>query len=394
MNEDRRSFRSPDPRRIAEFAATGRRLEHERARAAGKLQRLLRETPRKEWPWLARNAELHDCGALEELSAEIDRRLDASPREALVLAELATVIADSLPEDAYPSVLLAQIRATAWKDRGQALAYLARYDEAFAALDTAEAYVAMFGTLAHDVAIVSLVRATVLQQVGRFDESVELLPQCGRTFVAHGDLRRALICGVAEGVLLWRMQRYHESRELQRRLLANHGALADDKSLAAIHQGIAQCSIALRDFAVAEHHLAEAMRLYLQLRLPLQVLGIEAFIGTMLARKGEHAAAIRQLQRVRDEFLREGLVEEAGIVGLDVVETFLAEGAADEAEALAGVILKEFTAANLNARAITALGYLTEAIATRKASREAVTNVREYVFSLRTTPEREFTALA
>ena len=42
---------------------------------------------------------------------------------------------------------------------------------------------------------------------------------------------------------------------------------------------------------------------------------------------------------------------------------------------------------------MTALGYLSEAIATRQASAKMAAEVREYVLSLRTTPERELPPL-
>lgn len=64
-----------------------------------------------------------------------------------------------------------------------------------------------------------------------------------------------------------------------------------------------------------------------------------------------------------------------------------------DAEVLAKTIISEFTAASLNTRAITALGYLTEAIAAYTAKPKMATTVREYVLSLRTSPEREFTTV-
>ena len=46
--------------------------------------------------------------------------------------------------------------------------------------------------------------------------------------------------------------------------------------------------------------------------------------------------------------------------------------------------------AGLNKRAIEALAYLTEAITARTASTPLVTRVRDYIVSLRTSPERDF----
>ena len=53
-------------------------------------------------------------------------------------------------------------------------------------------------------------------------------------------------------------------------------------------------------------------------------------------------------------------------------------------------LIGEFTAAGLNTRAIGALGYLTEALAANRATARLVGEVREYILSLRTSPERDF----
>jgi hypothetical protein len=50
--------------------------------------------------------------------------------------------------------------------------------------------------------------------------------------------------------------------------------------------------------------------------------------------------------------------EEAGIAGLEIVEALLRLRRTSEAETLARKLVQEFAAAHLNARAITALGYL------------------------------------
>jgi hypothetical protein len=114
----------------------------------------------------------------------------------------------------------------------------------------------------------------------------------------------------------------------------------------------------------------------------------------MLVRKGDVPAGIAVLHQTRTKFLRGGMVEEAGLCALDIVDALLTRGAPAEAEALARCIVDDFTAAALNARAITALGYLTEAISARRASGVVVNQVRQYLYALRRDPQREFVASA
>ena len=389
-----RGKRQPDPARVAEFAATARKLQQERETAAGVVTRLLRETPYSEWPKLEGREELRNSGALEKLGQESTSRLHRSPLEALAIADLAADIADALPDNAYPTIVMAQLRATAWKDRGQALWYLARYGDALAALDHAEKILEPFGTVAHDRAIVRLVRASTLQDVHRFDEALALLAECKVVFEDHGDKRRVLICGIAEGAVLHHMRRHREARVVYTNLLPLAQELGDTHSTATLHNNIGHSSVELEDFRTADTHLQQASELFAQLDLPVCLANVELSRGRMMVRRGQLENGIRVLAATRDRFLRHGLVEEAGLCGLEIVEAFLVREMTMDAEMLARRIVNEFTAAQLNTRAITALGYLSEAIAARRASAATAANVRQYIDSLRTEPNRRFIATA
>src|SRR5204862_155082 len=193
-------------------------LQQERETAAGVVTRLLSETPYSEWPKLAGREELRNSGALEKLGQESTSRLHRSPLEALAIADLETNIADALPAETYPRIVMAQLRATSWKDRGQALWYLARYEEALDALD-------------------------------------------------H-----------------------------------------------------------------AERNLQQAAEFFVQLDLPVCLANVELSRGRMMVRRGQLENGIRILAATRDRLLRYGLVEEAGLCGLDIVEAFLIREMAVDAE--------------------------------------------------------------
>jgi tetratricopeptide (TPR) repeat protein len=382
-----RARRRPDRRRVAEFAATARKLQEERAAAEVVVSRVLKERPAAEW---TAAPELRNVGAVERLGKEVEARLDREPREALAIAEAATQIAEALRADAYPAVTLAQTRAHAWKDRGQALCYLARHQEALAALETADALLEAFGTLAHDLAIVRFVKSATLQEVNRFEESLQLLGECRLVFRAHGDSRRQLLCGIAEGVLLQRMKRFRDSHETLVALLEIADELHEREYAASIHHNIGCGCIELGEFQNAERHLTAAIEIFRELSQPVRVALTEFARGRLLTRRGELCGGIAHLHRTRADLLGRGIVEEAGIAGLEIVEALLAAGRPTEAESLARDIIREFSAGQLNTRAITALGYLQEAIAARKATATTVDHVRQYIRALRKEPERLF----
>lgn len=157
----------------------------------------------------------------------VAQELGRDPQRALEIAERAVSITETMPHDAYPAAVVAQLSAYAWKDLGQSLQHLDRLADALTALDRAELAIAGHHALVHDRAVVRFTRATVLQEVHRYDESSATLAECREVFRERGDQKRLLLCSIAEAVLLHRLQRYREAREAYLLLLAGNGLEAD-----------------------------------------------------------------------------------------------------------------------------------------------------------------------
>jgi tetratricopeptide (TPR) repeat protein len=377
-------FTRPKPNRLREFLDAARNRRQEREIAATTVEPLLRK--HQDWTALAQNRNLHTSGALERLSAIVNDAAAKDPKYALSVAELAVAIAEALPQTAYPPVTMAQIRALAWKDLGNTLRRLGRYDECLRVLMTAQDEVAFLG---HEVALIKFIIAVALQEMDRFDESLAVLTECKLIFNECNDLTYTLLCGFAEGVLLQRLRKYREARETYLVLLASTPNI-DTESLAALHQAIGFCSVELDDYQTAEANLDAARHHNHQLGRPIEIMKVELGWGRLLNRSGKYQQTIEHLRPIRRQFLSHGMHEEAGLCGLEVVEAMLALGKASQAENLTRRIIDEFTKAKLNTRAITALGYLTEAIASREVPPNLVGQVREYIVSLQTKPERDF----
>src|SRR5258708_39845325 len=176
--------------REEEFTATATRLERERDASTDLAARYLRDTPIEEWPRLAEMPELRNNAALEQMSEEVRKRLHRKPREALAIANLSASIAESLSPSQYPAVVLAQLKANAWKDRASTLRYLARYDEAIEAAERGEEALSSFASLEPDRAIVRMVKGMTLAQLERFEEAHAILSECRRVVSDSGDTKR------------------------------------------------------------------------------------------------------------------------------------------------------------------------------------------------------------
>ncbi|MBV9494413.1 MAG: hypothetical protein JOZ54_09200, partial [Acidobacteria bacterium] len=382
-----RGRRRPDPARMSEFAETARRLQREREQATESVGRLLAATPREEWPRLAELPELRNSGVLDRLSSEVSVFLEKDPQQALAMASLATAIAETLPPDSYPPVVRAQMRAQAWKDRAQALSYVGRHEMAMEAIDRAESLADAFGSLAHDRAIVRLVKAMALQHLQRFDESLQLLDECREVFLDHGDAKRQLYCGMAEANLLYRRGRHEEAREVYVPLLDAARTTGQLDSLAALHTNIGHCSVNLGENKIATLHFTEAMRHFRALGDYTNALRVDLGLARMLVKRGDLETGLRHLESVRSLFLQHEMIEEAGICGLDIVAVLVETDRRMEARRLASEIETNFE----NERALCALAYLRQRIEAHDAS-AVVRHVHSYIESLRLDPQREFVA--
>ena len=383
------ALRRPDPARVAEFAATARRLQQERAVSEDIVTSALRDTPREAWPRLIERRELHTSGALERFGQEVEKRHDTDPHEALEIAQLAAAIADGLTQGSYPAIMLAQLRAHAWRDRSLALSFLGRHDEALQSLDRAEEQLREFGTLEHDRSLVRFCRATLLQHLRRFDEARTVLDECRQVFRAHGDTRSYAKCTLATGNLLVRRGDYRAAREMLADLTFRDHPEYD----AIAYLALGWCAIHLGEATEALRHFTEAERLFQVLGRRLPAVRGAYGVGSALLRLGRIEEAIEQLQAVRRWFLNDKLVEEAGLSGLEIVEAQLLLKNTVEAKLLAAKLVQEFSDAGLNRRAVAALAYLNEAIAASSATPDIVRSVHSYIFALRNDPNREFAAI-
>jgi tetratricopeptide (TPR) repeat protein len=376
--------------RAREFAETGRRLQQERATAPGIVDPLLQNTPRMNWSTLSELRELQTAGALECLGNRFAESLPKDANYAKAIADLAVATAEALPQHSYPAIVIGQLRAHAWKDLGIAYRTVGKLDESLEAFDTATGCISAYAALAHDRAIINLARALTLQELERFEEARTLLTETTQVFIDHGDVKRHVLATFVAGVLLQRMKHHREARGVYQRLLDAKPPGVDTSVIAALHRAIGFASMDLGDFADAESHLVQSIKLNQQLSQHVEATRGQYAFGRLLIRRGDSERAVTYLRPVRRQFLENGLTEEAGLCGLEIVEGMLNLGNASAAETLARKIIGEFTRAGLNKRAITALGYLQEALATSKASVALVANVREYIVSLRTSPERDF----
>jgi tetratricopeptide (TPR) repeat protein len=371
--------------REEEFTATAARLERERDGAGDVVSRYLRDTPFEEWPRLAEMPELRNNAALEQMSDEVRKRLHRKPREALAIANLSASIAESLPPSQYPPVVLAQLRANAWKDRASTLRYLARYEEAIEAAERGEEALASFASLEHDRAIVRLVKGMTLAQLDRFDEAHAILSECRSMFRDHNDIKRYVQAGLAEANMLYKSERHADSASLLEDLLRDSIEVEDLESQARIHNNLGHCATKLGDFVSANIHFAEAVAKFTDLGFVAEVPRTEFGAGVVLIGRGQISAGLERLRQARIDFTAAEMIDEAGLCALRIVEVLVDRGEEGQARELTQNIVDEFIEAGFDERAIQAVVRLRDAIEVDDATAETVRTVHAIVKDLAAT---------
>jgi tetratricopeptide (TPR) repeat protein len=365
---------SPAQARLAEFLATAERLKNERA-AAGNVLETVEATPPAAWPSLAATPEFQTNAALERLGEEVRRRLDRNPREALALAELATTIADALPENAYPAVTLAQIRAMAWKDRANALRFLGSTHQTFEALQRADELLEKHVALGLDHAIVDMVRALALVDTGQFREAQAIAVTCGSVFLSHGDLTHALNAGEIEGHILYECHQYSDAYTLFKSLIDVARAIGDSSAEARCHHNAASCAMQSDDFKSANIHFSEAIARLTDLGDLVNATRTQWGAGQVLIGKGQTESGLKHLNAARDAFLRHDMHEEATLCGLVIAEELLARGDERQAQNLVREMAMKLNDSLLESRVIEAVAGLEQLIVNNEAPIEAVRSV-------------------
>lgn len=322
------------------------------------------------------------AGFVQELAAAASEILEADPRESLALAQLALAIATSIPTETYDAPIQAQIEGAAWKEIGTAHRYLSEYDAALRAYDAAHRAFASATALAHDDAIVDFARAIALTDLGRHDEALELLAKAEPLLREFGDSRRLSQVAVLTGIVKYRQGCYEEARATYEKALRDV-PLDEVHTRAILYGNIGSASADGGDLNNAVIMYNNARQLFAALDMPIELNRTEWNLARVLLATGEFYKALPILKHVREFFLDKGMPEEAGLAGLDVADVSIAIGAFEEAREVVSRVVTEFTTANLNTRALTALAYLRDVLPSTPQPGKTVRHVRQYLDQLR-----------
>lgn len=378
------------PATIATLRAFADQMVDEDSRAAAILPELLAGA-REEWlPRLQEHPEWRTAGMVRKLIEASQRAIDTMPPDALEMTRMATHVAEGLPVDSTGSVH--QVRGAAWRDHAYALYYIGRFADAEQAIRTAESHLALCKVDEYERGRLGIVRALVSRAFERFEEAVAAAVTSTSTFARFGDSRRHASARLAHVHLLFSRHDYVTADCVLRELDMQLRDTDDFDTHARVLGNLGYCAWRLKNVEEGVRFYELSLAMYATLGVVTERVRNHWALAMMLAEAGRLEQAYTRLCELLPEMERLGMTSEAALNALNMSELLLADGRYEQVEDLCRSAMRMYERAGIahGTRALTALGFMHEAVQQRKASSRLVRNVRDYIRRLPEQPNLLF----
>jgi tetratricopeptide (TPR) repeat protein len=378
---DRRPISAPAPSPEKLCAAAD-----DRGDAVRLVAEILPARGRGAWFRLANERRFQSIGVVQELLARAAAAREENPIDACEVTQFALYLADRL--DDSPAAFL--VRGFARKELANTFMMRGWYDEALQQLDDAATVYERVHANGIEIATVILVRAVVLQRMGRASDALPLLSECIPVFREYGDKRLYLQARLLEGMISYSHGEFEAMHSSQHRVLLDAREAGDLEIQARLHNNLGHCCRALgREEEAAEHFLT-ASALFRELRMFTEIPRLTWAAARIRRDRGEWPAAITLFAKTRRDFMRVGLAGDADTVSLELIELLVETGDFEEAARYARPLPKRFAERGSIDRAIEAATYVREITRHRRATPAKIRVVRDYLRELVLQPDLVF----
>jgi tetratricopeptide (TPR) repeat protein len=337
-----------------------------------------------------RKEEYRTLGAVRVLAEAANAACEREPIHARNLADAAVTLAGALPAGEYPADSIHALRGLAWKERANALRYLAEYDAALDALDHAAREFGSFGPRTFELANLAYIRAVILTYTDKLDEATEQAALSTVIFTEYGEVERAMRSrSVQAGVFYYRRD-YRGALTIFEELMAFAESRGNSIEIARQAYNAAACLIEIGSAALAEQFLLRARDIYSTLGLYTEVARADWKLGVVPRIAGDLEGSVFRLRAAKAACESLGMADEAANASLDLMESLLLDGQAQEIVSLCSDVLRHYRRAGKLRQALTAVAFLKEAAAAGRIRTQTVIHVRKFVETLDRQPELLF----
>lgn len=383
-----RAEAEPAVDRVVAIVSFKERIDAEDAEAARRLDQLL-SGPSAWWRnAMRKEAAVRTAGMVRQLLARMREIINRTPADALVVTSLATEIAEGLAVAQYPSDFVIALRGQAYRDHAFVLSFIGRYPDARAAADRSERLLKQTPVPDFELARLDLVRANIFRETERYEESIALASRAAETFLRFGDRQSYANARIYEGGTLFNQRQYARALEVFK-AIENEPVLADLTRVYLVHN-IGVCYRETGQLEKAAQQLAAAAAEWDVLGQEAQAVRSRWQLAMTVRAAARYEEAIPLLRTSWQKLEALELEADAALAALELAEVLLVLNRPADVPAICRALLDRFTRLGMSERAIVALAFLRESVASGHATPVHVRHVHDFLRDLPAEGERLF----
>jgi tetratricopeptide (TPR) repeat protein len=337
-----------------------------------------------------RDKELLTGGVARRLTAHANKIYEDEPRDAVPFADLAILIAEALPDNAYPRNAVFELRGAAWKERANALRVAGEYPAALDALENAKRAYENLRSPDFGLASVALTRAGIFLEQDRLDEAAAWAEQAEVDFASLSQEERRMRAVFLRGSIKYEAGDIAAAVELFEQVQQYGKSVNALRWIGRASYAIGNCEVDRRNLNEASLQFHKALVIFREIGPDQVRLATEWGLCRVVLHGGDRSEGIRRLRIVAAEFEKRSMITDAALVRLDIVDALLAAGATKQIVEIAARLFRVFRDAGMMTGALTAMAYMKEAATAGKLTATGVNAVRTYLRRSSRQPELLF----
>lgn len=314
---------------------------------------------------------------VRRLVTEANILITSYPERALSILEAADALSDSL-ESPWAQ---AELKSEIWKERANAYRIAGKYRDGIRAAESAIEWGEWHPVSDFSVAQAIYTRGTLYAQLGLFESVVADATEAAARFAMFGDSRRVAHARLLEAIARAEQGDLVGATRVYETVRTHLERVGDAQGVAHVVANMAVVHLRLYDYEAAAKLAAEARDRHAALGNVAESIRSDWTAALVALGRGDTEIGARLLMRVAGSFAARGMSGEVAFVKLDLVETYLRLDEWARAEHLAREAADEFARSGAAVHVTTALAYLRDATAHRRATTGLVRYVRQYVES-------------
>lgn len=364
--------------RLARLTSFKQRLDAEDAAAKDLIATLLKG-PSAWWRNAVRQSPAAcTAGMVRQLLAKMRELQNRVPADALVVTSLATELANGLSIKEYPSDYVITLRAQSLRDHAYVLTVIGRYPDAESAVEQAERLIRQTPVPDYELARLDLVRAGIHRTVNRIAEATDAAKRAAETFARFGDQAAWVNARIYQGAVLYQARAHAEALEVWRSV-EPQAHTVDDTARVLLSYNIGLCYRELGDIERAVSYISAATQEFEFLGLQALAAKSQWALATAFTMAMRYEDAIPLLRKTWKDHESLGVETDAALVALELAEVLLVTKRPDEVPLICRTLLDRFTRVGMSDRAMTALAFLRETVASGHATPLHVRHVHDFL---------------